>query len=305
MSGDARRSFLASLGSLRESLESSLVSGGDAVGSFLRRGLTIVSYNLLEAFIAERATEIAEHVNGGVVHFGDLPDRLQRAATFDVIRFANSRMRREKMDLVSGLSFTADVGGSLAASSGPLKLSSLMWQWEGSNMGASDLGRALSLFHVSSPWKTVEELSRRAGAHVSDPEGTLNGFLRERNKCAHESTYEVSNLWIRAAPTQLQSIGMGADVAMSFAAHQLHIGRNDFLQDDKWMSPCRITYRFITQRKNKWVELVEGGLKPSHVSSDRDALMGGAVNAARGNDQVVIVRDEALQVLDWVYPELP
>jgi hypothetical protein len=281
------------------------VSGSDPVGRFLRRGLTIVSYNILESFISERLGELAEYINGGVVHFSDLPERLQRAASFDVVRFANSRIRRERMDLMTGLSFTGDIGLSLVANSGPLKLSSLMWQWEGSNMGAGDLGRALTLFHVASPWRTIEELSKRAGAHIADPEGTLIGFIRERNKCAHESSYEVSNLWIRAVPAQLQSIGMSADISMSLAAHQLHTGQQDFLRDDKWMSPNKVRYRFIQQRNKKWAELVEGSSRARRVSTDKDFLITGAVNSARSNSQVVVVQDRTLQVIDWIYPEVP
>ncbi len=74
---------------MRQSLNSPLVRAGDAVGSFLRRGLTIVSYNLLEAFVAERVEEVAKHINSGISHFGDLPDPLQKAATVDVVRVAN------------------------------------------------------------------------------------------------------------------------------------------------------------------------------------------------------------------------
>lgn len=305
MSGDARRAFVQNLTALRKSLDSPLVSSGDSVGSFLRRGLTIVSYNLLEAFIADRLAEIADYVNGGVVHFGDLPDRLQRAASFDVLRVANSRIQRGVLDLTSMLAFTASLGQSLAASSGPLKLSSLTWQWAGSNMTADDVHRAMRLFHVESPWGTIEELSKRMGVLIPDPKETLKGLLRERNRSAHESTYEVSNLWIRAVPHQLQVIGMGADIAMSVAAHQMHIGANDFLQNDNWMSSDRLKLRFVQERSKQWAETLEGSSRAAHVNADKETLIKTAINSARGSQQVVVVKDRTLQLIDWIYPELP
>lgn len=305
MSGDARRSFLADLTSLRQSLESPLVSGGDAVGRFLRRGLTIVSYNILEAFISERLEEIAQYVNGGIVHFGDLPDKLQRAATFDVLRFANSRLQRGSLDLESLLTFAADVGHSLVASSGALKLSALTWQWAGSNMTADDVHRAMRLFHVKTPWVTIENISQRIGVPISDPKGVLVTLLRERNKCAHESAYEVSNLWIRAVPHHLQVIGMGVDISVTVAAHELHIGTPDFLSNENWMSSDRVKFRFVQERTGNWAEILENRTRALHVSTDKDSLIKRAVGSSRGGREPVIIRDRTLQLVDWIYPELP
>jgi hypothetical protein len=305
VSGHARRSFLENLTFLRKSLDSPLVSAADAVGSFLRRGLTIVSYNLLEAFITSRLDEVAEYVNSGVAHFGDLPERLQRAASFDVLRFANSRVQRASWDLASSLAFTTDIGASLAASSGPLKLSSLTWQWPGSNMTAEDVRRALRLFHVESPWSSVEQLASRVGATMPDPKTTLIGLLRERNNCAHESSYQVSNLWIRAVPNQLLIIGMGVDISISVASHELHIGKRDFLDDENWMKPDRVKFRLVQERNKEWAETLEGNIRAAHVSTDKEALIKGAINTARGRHQVVVVKDRTLQVVDWIYPELP
>jgi hypothetical protein len=282
-----------------------LISAADAVGSFLRRGLTIVSYNLLEAFIANRLNEIAEYVNSGVAHFGDLPTKLQKAASFDVLRFANSRVQRAGWDLVSSLAFTTDIGASLAASSGPLKLSSLTWQWLGSNMTAEDAHRALRLFHVQSPWISIEGLASRVGTTMPDPKATLVGLLRERNNCAHESSCQVSNLWIRAVPNQLLILGMGIDISVSVAAHELHVGNREFLEDENWMRPDRIRFRFVQERGKEWAETPEGNIRAAHVNTDKETLLKGAINAARGKYQVVIVRDRTMQVVDWIYPELP
>lgn len=305
MRGDARRSFLANLTFLRESLDSPLVSAAGAVGGFLRRGLTIVSYNLLEAFIVNRLDEIAEYVNSGVAHFGDLPEQLQRAASFDVLRFANSRVRRVGLDLASSLAFTTEVGASLAASSGPLRLSSLTWQWPGSNMAAEDVRRALRLFHVDSPWLSIEQFASRVGATMPDPKTTLTGLLRERNNSAHESSYQVSNLWVRAIPNQLLIIAMGIDISISVAAHELHIGKREFLDDENWMRPDRVKFRFVQERNKEWAETLEGNVRAAHVSTDKETLIKGAITAARGKYQVVIVRDRTLQLVDWIYPELP
>ena len=199
MPGSARSQFLTGLEALRQSLDSPLVRASDDVGAFLRRGLAIVSYNLPESFMSARLEELAAHINSGLTHFADLPDRLQRAATLDVLKFANSRMQRSRWDPASAFPFMTEIGESLVASSGPVRLSSLTWQWQGSNMSADDLQRAMRLFHVESPWQTIEDFSNRTGSPMPDPKKTVEGLHRERNASAHNSGYQVSNLWIRAA----------------------------------------------------------------------------------------------------------
>ncbi len=305
MPGDSRRQFLAGLEALRLSLDSQLVSGSDAVGSFLRRGLTIVSYNLLESFISTRLDEIANYINSGLTHFIDLPDKLQRAATVDVMRFANSRMQRSRWDPASALPFMTSIGESLAASSGPLKLSPLTWQWSGSNMIADDLHRAMRLFHVASPWQTIEMFSNRTGHSMPDPKTTVESLLRERNLCAHESSYQVSNLWIRAVPYQLQVIGMGVDIAISVSAQEMHLANSDFFQDINWMSSNRIQFRYVQQRSRTWAEMMEGKTRAFRVGNDKDSILREAINRARGKHQIVVVQNEVLQPIDWIYPEVP
>ncbi len=172
-------------------------------------------------------------------------------------------------------------------------------------MNAEDVRKCLRLFHVQSPWVTIEKLTQRAGVAISDPNTVLVGLLRERNICAHESTYQVSNLWIRAVPHQLQVIGMGIDIAISVAAHEMYIGRREFFNDNNWMSPERIKFRFVDQRASKWAEILEGRSRAFHVSTDKELLLRDTIQSARGKHQVVVVRDGNRQVMNWIYPELP
>jgi len=301
----ARESFLTGLVALRDSIDSPLISGGDAVGSFLRRGLTIVSYNLLEAFIGERLEEVASYINGGLSHFSDLPDRIKRAAAQELLGIAQSKVRRIGPDLSDVLAYTTEVGQSLAASGGPLRLSPLMWQWTGSNMAVDDFHRTMRLFHIKNPWDTVRDISIRIGSPMPDPRVTLGGLLRERNLCAHRSSYSVSNLWIRAVPTQLLILALSADIGISVAASRMHAADPVFYQDDGWFSPNRIVLRFVHQRRNAWAEVLEGRQRAIRVNADVVIATRAAMSAALGRSQVVVVQDMARQTIDWAYPDFP
>jgi hypothetical protein len=305
VTSNARSSFLVGIEALRKSIDSPLVSAGDTVGMFLRRGLTIVSYNLLEAFMVERLTEISAHINSGISHFTDLPLKLQLAAAQDLLKIANAQLQWSTNDVQSKLDYARDVGQSLAANTGPLNLSPLMWQWSGSNMSLDDFTRAMRLFHVEQPWTVIEHISKRIGSPLSDSRKVMEALLRERNKCAHQSSYSVSNLWIRAVPNQLLHLALGADVCISFGANMMHHGDTSFYKDEKWFNASRVTIRFVRERKRDWADIVEGSTRAVHVNLDRDAVKRQAITSARGRGQVIVVQDSTHQTLDWTYPELP
>ncbi|NJC11908.1 hypothetical protein F4558_001734 [Micromonospora profundi] len=303
MTSKARESFLTGIEALRTSIDTPLVSGGDTVGSFLRRGLTIVAYNLLEAFMVERLEETATHVNAGIGHFSDLPERLKKAATQDLLKVANAQLQWSTDDLSSLVSYTRELGECLAASSGALRLSPLMWQWSGSNMSADDYHKTLRLFHVKDPWDTIKHLAGRIGVSMPDARATMVALSRERNNCAHRSSYSVSNLFIRAIPNQILTLGLGADMSVSVAAHQIRQADPQFHNDEKWFHPGRITFRFVQQRSGTWAEVVEGRTRAVRLTSDQNAAIRAALGAAYGKSQLVVVQDGARRILDWAYPE--
>lgn len=305
MSSAARKAFIEGLAALETSINSPMVTGPDKVGSFLRRGLQVVAYGLLETFIMDRLNELSAHINGGISHVSDLPEKLQRAAFQDVLRIAADKMQWIGTDLPEVIAFSSALGSSLSASSGSIQLSPLTWQWRGSNMNAEDLARALKLFHVKSPWPTVSEICQRLGFPISDARVAAVNMLRERNSSAHDSTHQVSNLIARTAPTQLLGIGCTSDILMSIAAHCIHSGDQTFLQNSEWLTANQVKIRFVQRRSRDWAEILEGKNRAIRVNADQELAFKAACSAAMGRSEVVVLRDMAHKVIDWNFPDTP
>ncbi len=87
----------------------------DPVGEFLRRGMTVAAYNLLETFIDDRLGELASYVNTGHVQFVDLPERLQKRAIRNTLAVANARFGRGSIELMDLRTTAASLGRSLGA----------------------------------------------------------------------------------------------------------------------------------------------------------------------------------------------
>ncbi|WP_153001419.1 hypothetical protein [Microbacterium testaceum] len=256
------------------------------------------AYNLLEAFIEARLAELTTHINQGHLHFADLPDRVQKQATRNLLGVANARARRIPDADLRG--FVQAVGESLSAVNGAINLSSLTWMWSGSNMGASDYAAVLKSFHVESPWTSTAALSARIGASATDPQSELEAFAQERHRAAHDSTHQVSNLSIGLAIDRLVTFSITLDSFASVGAAALRRADAAFLGDKDWTTSV-IGVRRVKQRAADWAEYTENGTTAFRVGSDRHTVTMAA--AQRCSDQdVLVVTDSTGQIIDWSVP---
>jgi len=305
MSSAARKVFIGGINALQTSINTPLVTGPDTVGSFLRRGLQVVGYGLLETFIVDRLNELSGHMNDGMSHVSDLPEKLRKAAFQDILRVAADKVQWAGPGLPDAVAFTSALGRSLIASSGPIHLSPLTWQWRGSNMGIADLNDMLRLFHVQAPWQTLTNISLRADFPVTDAKAAVTNLLQERNSSAHDSGHQVSNLIARAAPAQLLALGFSTDVLISLAAHQIRLASQEYWRDTNWLNSDKLKFRFVRFRTKEWAEVLEGRSKAARLNHDRDAASKSAFSASLGKLEVVVFQNSARQVLDWTYPDAP
>jgi len=51
--------------------------------------------------------------------------------------------------------------------------------------------------------------------------------------------------------------------------------------------------------------MMEGKTRAFRVGNDKDSILREAINRARGKHQIVVVQNEVLQPIDWIYPEVP
>lgn len=303
MASSARDAFLTGLDALKGAVDLEPVRNADNTGDFIRRGLTVASFNLLESFIASRLEEVATFLNAGHAQFLDLPERLQRQSILNTVRVANGRLRRYRGDLNGLRSFARHLGASLTAVDRNLHLSEMTWLWEGSNLAMEDYANILRLFHVPEPWLTAKTIAERVGFGSLDLKAALEDLVRERHLCAHEALHGVTSIWLRTVPERLLVLASALDVLVSVAAVQMRTGQSAFLSDEKWLAEVKVQLRFVRERAAGAGEYLEGRTRANHVAVDVDALMAAA--AGRCGDSEAIIRTSiAGTLVDWAVPAL-
>lgn len=310
MSTTSRGDFLNGIAALRTAVTESAVTAPDATGLFIRRGLTVASYNLLETFVSDRLGELADRINTGHTQFLDLPERLQKRAIRNTLEVANTTARRTRSDVSTLRSFSAQVGESLSATGATLRLSKFTWLWAGSNMGPDDLKDALRFLHVDSPFESMRKISARLGYPTTDAAGVavnfndeLKALVNERHECAHNASHPVTTVWLRAVPSWIVKYAITFDILASRAALLLRNGDSQLLSDDKYVNDQSVVIRFVRERADDYAEVVEGNVRATATAEDRELLYA----AARGrcvDTQVLVEMTLAGEPVRWDIPHI-
>lgn len=311
MTADARGQYLEGVRALKSAIEADVVRDATSTGAFLRRGITVAAFNLLETFVADRIRELAAHANAGQTQFLDLPEPLQRRAVRQTVDVAQAHLRRTNLPLQELREFSARIGQSLSAVTARLSLSPFVWMWPGSNIGAQEYFDALKYLHVARPREAVLDLSGRLGFNTLSPTGDrisvdseLRDLVAERNRCAHVASHQVTTLSIRSLPSRIDRFAVTFDILASLSAHRIFLGDTAFLGDPEWMSASRVGLRFVRARKRDFAEFLDGSQRARRVDRDAKTLVRKSRAAASPLDAVV-VQDIAGAVTEWSIPHVP
>ncbi|NUU19529.1 hypothetical protein HP550_19955 [Cellulomonas humilata] len=298
MTSRSRAALAKGLEGLRIASLEPAVRASDPAGEMLRRGLAVSSYNLLETFVDARVHELATFVNQGHLHFADLPERVQQRATRHLLDVAGARVRR--LPPTDVRSFVETVGQSLVAVSGPVNLSALTWLWPGSNMNSDDYAALLKLFHVQKPWDAITTLASRLGLPPGDPQTELQQFGLERNRAAHDSSHQVSSIWIPHAINLVVKFAVTFDAFASVASGPLRRAERAYLDNPDWTSSV-VGIRRVVERRRDWAEFAESGQRAYRTGPDKHALLVDAATRCSDRDLLTVV-DVQGQLTEWSVP---
>jgi len=308
MVSPARENFLTGLNAFGAACDEPAVIAASEVGGFLRRGMTVAAFNLLETFLDDRLQELAHHVNGGATQFLDLPERLQKRSISQTLEVANARLRRGSYTVNELRAFSGTVGQSLSAVGSAMSVSPFTWLWSGSNVTADDLTTMLSFFQVDRPWDSVRHLAAELGFVTIDAEGDplnlkddLQALAAERHRSAHVASHAITSLWLRAVPDRILRLAIALDILVSSGAHLLRTGDSNVLAGKKWDPTERISIRFVRQRTRDFAEFVGSSKKAYRVSHDGDRLYADATGRC-AQLEVAVRQSISREIVAWSIP---
>lgn len=180
----------------------------------IRRGIAVSAFNMLEDYLELTLRTTLDVINSSKFSFSALPPLLQNFLSLEAVSGLNNRLR-----FLRGQDRRVFLDNNLPIVSSYLskspKYTAFGFRTKGSNIVSEDVGRILSALGYKKAWTRASELSQRLSLLVGNPLQTYTSLSGLRNRCAHNSSYEMPISNLRTAIENCVSLSILLDVMMS------------------------------------------------------------------------------------------
>lgn len=247
-----------------------------------------------------RMGEALISISQSSVQFGNLPDKLQRATTIDVISAIQFQLKFQ--DAVNRIAYAQDYSLRIGTTvNPPLDLPVIAFFHSSSNISHEQFSDGLKAFSVENPWAQMGGLFSRWGVSAVSGETLFKDLANQRHKAAHDPSASVSEVDLLQSLRDATSLAAGFDVLLSHSLRkilQLTAQPTTTLLTDHNV----IAARFIRYSNPRFGEIREGGQRFFRTASDAGSLLSGARSRAATEKGAMLVFDAAGNLVSWELP---
>lgn len=187
--------------------------------NLLRKGLGIMSFNILEDYIKDRTIEILNEISNSGIIFTNLPDKLIESSVLGSLPAIQTIAKRMKKNQDPNWLSTAIDNISAVASSKysntNYQLSHSTFFHSTSNIEAEQVGDVLASIGIDGQWPVLTEIARKFGFGSPDLRQTFVNMSSRRHSAAHESGSAYEYTWLTNIRSEILSIASAYDAALS------------------------------------------------------------------------------------------
>jgi hypothetical protein len=305
----ARQDFYASLSAFSYALDSSDVisKGPDEImhnerARFLRNGLAISGFAMVEEFVKARTGEVLDRVGSGMTSFGDLPDGLKIASTAGVIKAMQFQANFiEKINLLAHYQNHAKSVASTLKQ--PYVISNIAFCHNYINLSSSEVDNILTAFRVDNPWGAIGGIISKLGVGVLAPKQAFDNAAGRRHLAAHVINANTEYSALVSYKKESISFCLSYDLLISKALKLLSIKDQDYLKKDKITSQ-RIGVIYLKQDGGKWKEIKEKAIKAIKSGSDYEIIKADCLLRGKKEGLAVVHTAESGVPIEWFTPDI-
>lgn len=270
----------------------------NSIAKMFRNGLAVVSFASLEDFIKKRISEGMYEVSRCAVHFSNLPEKLQKAATIEVISALNYQLSiLEKEDKIPYIQEQTLKISSTANSS--YELSNHTFCYAQSNVNTNIVGDSLKSFNVEDPWRHMSEIASNIGLTGLPLVESFKNAAQRRHKAAHVSSTDTPQNDISQFVNEAFAIALGYDALLSKAIQKFRENNSAYLSGTSKVDSSIIEYRLLKHQDGFWKEFVNGSSRAYRRSNNLDTFKNQVKNRASIAKQLFVEYDSNGLISDW------
>ncbi|KAA2240318.1 hypothetical protein F0L74_29600 [Chitinophaga agrisoli] len=296
------------MGILQHTLTDPIIIDGPAANvvhneraRFLRNGLAIISFNILEDFFKQRIGEVLQHVATSPVQFQRLPVKIQEATLLSSlagIQKIADRMRKNGEDWRTFIQTEANKLSSSAAM--PYLLSSYGMGYKNSNLSEEEIASFLGAFQVEGAWQGIEQVTNLIGCSVISAKTQFVNAANRRHAAAHDPNVQTPLTDIKDFANCVKSIALGFDFLISQAAHYLKNNHLPYINATAKIRPTDLHIRFIRKiRSTSYQEMDKNNRSVIKIHTDEATAVASLRSRRNYTKDMIVVVDYPSYVESW------
>lgn len=294
-----RLTYLSSAVNLPDLIDDGVaISEHNGRANLLRKGLGIVSFNILEDFIKNRSVESLAALSSSRIQFSSLTDSLREAATLGAVGALHFRAKLEKKEGKDFFSLVQDEALNIHSTRNPtFKLSKYSLVSMGSNVGSEEVAFLLSAFGIKGGWGRMKDVSDTIGGGLPDLSQTYKNAAERRHNSAHAAAFQYSYQWLVEIKSEIIAICASLDILLAARCRQVQL--NPAMPLESHDISKALNFRFLEPQGQKFREVQQiGGRSRKTWSALSDAINALQPNLVAKNE-FLIVLDSSKRIADW------
>ncbi|MBB3184170.1 hypothetical protein FHR95_001731 [Halomonas fontilapidosi] len=271
----------------------------NAIARMLRNGLAVVSFASLEDYIKKRSSEAMAEISRCTILFTELPEKLQKAATYEVLSALNYQLGL--LDKDDKPAYVQEHALKIASTATPnFELSAHTFGYSQANISNTVVGSILKSFNVEDPWRQMSLMSSDLGltAALSLSEIFGSASLR-RHRAAHVAGADTPPTDIKQFVKEAFAIAITFDALLSKAIQKLIENDDDFVRNGQKVDASSVKFRTIKFVDGRWKEYIGNSRRAFRTSNELDVLQREARRRAHMSKEVIVEFDEQGLVNWW------
>lgn len=191
------------------------------IANLLRKGLSIVAFNILEDYIKKRTLEALSDIANSGMPFLNLPESLQEASisqALSSLQFQSALYKRENLDYKLLIqNETKKISSTLST---PFDLSSYSFVSSGSNITSNEITDLIKAFGIIGGWNKLKSISDNIGAGILDLNQAYTNAAKRRHKSAHSASFRYDLSWLQSLKYEIIGIAASLDIALKSKCRQ-------------------------------------------------------------------------------------
>lgn len=198
-----------------------LTSEHNQIANLLRKGLSIVAFNILEDFIKKRTLEALDEIANSGMPFNNLPEALKEASitkALSSLQFQATLHKNDGQDhrlLIQ--TETKKIASTLLPS---FELSQYSFVSSSSNVTNAEISDLTKAFGISGGWTKLKNISDNIGGGVLDLSQAYTLAAKRRNKSAHSAAFRYDSSWLQSLKNEILAIAASIDISLKSKCRQ-------------------------------------------------------------------------------------